>query len=138
MILENSGDDEFSLPDKKWSLIAYNDDGYSRISEDDYYNDSAIVLEPWARLEGHVFLDDKPLDNHNIVVNTKTKEIAGTLWQSYKLRTDSNGRFEIARIAPDKYSIGLQEENFEGFPLEIAEIEVVSGQMTSLTIECIQ
>ena len=137
MILEESGNYEFSRPEKKWSLIAYNEDGYRRISDSDYYDDSTIVLEPWGRLEGYVLLDNVPLKNHNIVVNPKTKEIAGTLWQSHKLRTDENGKFEVNRIAPENYWIGLPSENPEGFIPEIAEIEINSGQTINLTIECI-
>lgn len=66
-----------------------------RLRRSDYYNDSTVILDSWGRLEGFVIIDNEPLSNHNVVVNSKAKEITGTLWQSSRLRTDEQWNVNV-------------------------------------------
>jgi hypothetical protein len=137
-VADESGNFKFPEPEKDWTLVAYSDVGYHRVSRLDCQNDNNVVLRPWGRLKGSVALNQEPLKNHNVIVNPKAATITGLLWQSYKLRTDDTGRFEIDRIAPEKYWVGLPGDNPEGFVPEIAEVEIKAGETMELTIECTQ
>ncbi len=137
-VADESGSFKFPEPEKGWTLVAFSDVGYHRVSRLDFQNDNNVVLRPWGRLKGSVALNQEPLRNHNVIVNPKATTIAGLLWQSYKLRTDDTGRFEIDRIAPEKYWVGLPGDNPEGFVPEIAEVEIKAGETMELTIECTQ
>lgn len=128
----------FTFPDPKnaWTLIAYNDAGYCRVNKAKFMKNNSIQLLDWAGVHGSLLLDGIAMPNQSLVINSKTKNLTGDIWQSYKLRTDDNGIFELPRIAPGKYWIGLLGETDSVFVNEIAEIEIPVGETVKIDIKC--
>jgi len=104
----------FELPpqDEPFVLVVLHDRGHTQVTSEQFAKASAVRVAPWGRVEGVMFIDDKPADTKGV-----------QLWITHRLRdepgeprvqygfygnTDERGRFAFDRVPAGSYRVGSQ------------------------------
>ncbi len=108
----------FAPQGERYILIALHDRGFARI-EGDVDDDNEIALQPWARVEGTVYVDGRPAAREHVRLDFADDgmEIARNehrpiginpgrfLYYDYQAQADDKGHFLMDRVRPGKGKI---------------------------------
>src|SRR5262249_26216883 len=86
-------------------LVAAGDDGYADASQDEFARSGRLVLKPWGKIDGVVWVGDQPGVDQEIVYNNDISPRGGLhygLDYGYRTRTDARGRFAFDRVVPGR------------------------------------
>jgi beta-lactamase regulating signal transducer with metallopeptidase domain/thiol-disulfide isomerase/thioredoxin len=100
-------DGRFTLHPKvdKYLLVAASDAGYADASQDEFARSGKLLLKPWGKIEGVVWVGDRPGADQEIVYYGDISLRGGRhygLDYGYRTRTDARGRFAFDRVAPGR------------------------------------
>lgn len=103
-------------PGHEYLLLVLHDRGIARVPQSAFRRRSEIRLEPWAQIQGTVWIDGKPAANTAVRGNTLAKGYRdGRAWIEvfYETTTDAQGRFSLDRVAPGSLILGrvVTDEN---------------------------
>ena len=78
-----------------------------------------FVLQPWARVEGALFQDGKPVPDATIMLQPIRQQsaVAPNVQDNYQLRTDASGRFFLPRVPPIPSVISSWLSSWKDFPI---------------------
>ena len=92
--------DSFDLPTinaGKFGIVVFADQGYAIAKAEDLQNKSEIKLKPWARIEGHAMIGDKPAAGEKIKMFPEFKNSPWSFFD-YEAIVEPDGQFIIDRI----------------------------------------
>ena len=97
-------DGVFSFPPETSSalIVVLHDEGSARVTPEQLSPVPRVVLQPWARVEGRLLCRGKPIKNYELwlwpihLANPDAPRVSA----QYHTRTDANGEFVFARVAP--------------------------------------
>jgi thiol-disulfide isomerase/thioredoxin len=93
----------------KYLLVAASDGGYADATQDEFAKSSKLVLKPWGKIEGVVWIGARPGADEEVAYHADISLRGG---QYYNLgygngtRTDARGRFAFDRVAPGRGTVG--------------------------------
>jgi beta-lactamase regulating signal transducer with metallopeptidase domain/thiol-disulfide isomerase/thioredoxin/protocatechuate 3,4-dioxygenase beta subunit len=86
-------------------LVAACDAGYADASQDEFARSGKLVLKPWGKIEGMVWIGDRSGADQEIVYNNDISPRGGRYYgldYGYRTRTDARGRFAFDRVLPGR------------------------------------
>ena len=89
----------------KYLLVAAGDAGYADASQDEFARSGKLVLNPWGKIEGMVWIGDRPGAEQEIVYNSNISLRGGEYYgldYGYRTTTDGRGRFAFDRVVPGR------------------------------------
>src|SRR5262249_135085 len=92
----------------KYLLIAAGDAGYADASQDEFARSGKLVLKPWGKIEGMVWIGDRPGADQEIVYHGDISLRGGQYYgldYGYRTRTDARGRFAFDRVVPGRGTV---------------------------------
>jgi len=111
-------DGRFAFPaGEEWTdLVVRHTQGFAHVRSGAMPKDGRIVIQPWARVEGTLRVGDKPLADQQVSLRDEGMNVVPTtnpsntmqipvyapsnVLYSQTVRTDENGQFVFARVAP--------------------------------------
>jgi hypothetical protein len=88
---------------EKFLLIALSDAGYAHAFPDDFAKSGKLVLQPWGKIEGEVWIGRQPAPNEQVQFNPALFQRGGRTYNftyGYTTLTDQRGRFTFDRVVP--------------------------------------
>jgi RNA polymerase sigma factor (sigma-70 family) len=103
-------DGTFTLPRPAgaWQLVVLHEDGMAQLEPAEFAKSRVVVARPWGRIEGRLTALGKPLANEEVQIGEwqyAGDEIADCVRRDVSVRTDKDGRFAVATVAPGDYLI---------------------------------
>ena len=137
-----SPDGRFSLPPQRdaYVLVVPVETGIAVVPSAELRGDHTIQLKPWARVSGTLKIDGKPAVDSEcyVLIDEATHSEDGPyLDVRSHFKTDSNGRFEIARLMPGRHTIGQWVSNGVErriWFVNLATLDVKGGERFELKI----
>ena len=112
----SDGQFAFAPQGEPYILIVIHDLGYARVDDDATHDE--ILLQPWARVEGTLWVDGRPGVKEQVGISfddevigrdertwTPTDRAARYLYYDYKTETDDKGHFAFEHVRPGKAKI---------------------------------
>ncbi len=131
-------DGRFALHPKvdKYLLVAASDAGYADASQDEFAKSGKLVLKPWGKIEGVVWIGARPGTDEEIVYVGDISLRGGRhygLDYGYRTRTDARGRFAFDRVVPGRGTVvrSLNQNTAWGWH---EPVEVESGRTTRVRV----
>lgn len=120
-------------------LVATADAGIGSITNDSFNPSTPIKLAPFAKVRGTARIGSKPAANVTIRgwrADGTYEENRPNLTDGVSTKTDSEGRFELPRVAPGRWSIGRQIKTSDNSTSVASslQLEVTPGQTHDVTI----
>lgn len=142
--LTTGADGKFSFKTSAacYSIIARNQGGFATVTEQTFKNQSAIVLQPYGRVQGVVLEGKTPQPNKGVHISFPTRGSSGRqrvpmVLYNYFAQTDAQGRFVFETVQPGKawVDVALQTGNGEHYALDTSvPIEIKPGQTTRIQL----
>src|SRR5262249_51608893 len=111
----------------KYLLVAAGDAGYADASQDGFGRSGKLVLKPWGKIEGVVWIGARPGADEEVVYQPDLSPRGGRhygLDYGYRTRTDARGRFAFDRVVPGRGTAGRSlNQNTVWAWLEPVEVE---------------
>ncbi len=126
----------FAFPpqrDEPFLLIVTHNWGFAKVTRKQFEKSSEIRLKLWGRIEGQVFLGDKPDANRTLNFHAKLEDQRTfVLSSSYWAKTDAQGRFELEHVIPGPGSISrvVTTEYFNGPVPSSGQRRLASGTIS--------
>lgn len=88
-------------------LVAANDTGYAQVTQKEIAGSGQIQLQPWARIQGRLIRDGKPVSGYRIRMSPVRvgNSTALHFFARYHSTTDEKGEFVFERVAPGPVSL---------------------------------
>ncbi len=120
----------------KYLLVAAGDAGYADASQDEFARSGKLVLKPWGKIEGVVWIGDRPGADQEVLYQRDITQRGGRhygLDYGYRTRTDARGRFAFDRVAPSRgRALRVLNDNTAWGWQEPVEVE--SGRTTRVRV----
>ena len=90
-------------PGDKFLLMAISDAGYADASPDEFARSRKLVLQPWGRIEGEVWIGRQPAPKQQVEFQPGPFQRGGRWFvftYGYTTLTDQRGRFAFDRVVP--------------------------------------
>ncbi|MGA2256855.1 MAG: M56 family metallopeptidase, partial [Thermoguttaceae bacterium] len=146
LLARTGADGRFAIAPQSeaYILVALHDLGFGRIDGD--ANRNEITLQPWARIEGMVYVDGRPAAKEQVRINfdddgmnTARNPWGQTnpgryLYYDYQTQTDDKGHFVLVRVRPGSATISRfvkvsQEGMMSGWQdADTRAIDIIPGQ----------
>lgn len=111
---ETDDNGAFSFPPQDGNSIvfAYGEAGYVQSSGDELKANANLVLQPWASVEGVVFVGSKPAENERVSLhlNEPYNPDQPRIHFDYNALTDADGRFSFNRVISATFSVARMVE----------------------------
>ncbi|UCD56946.1 MAG: carboxypeptidase regulatory-like domain-containing protein, partial [Candidatus Hydrogenedentota bacterium] len=109
LTVKTMADGHFSFPPETdpFLLVVSDDAGYAEVTQKEWASSNQIQLEPWARIEGKLLQDGKPIAGHRIrlyPIRVGNSE-APHFFSRYYATTNADGEFIFERVAPGPASL---------------------------------
>jgi len=151
LLARTDADGRFAIApqDEPYILVAMHDLGFGRIDGD--ANRNEITLQPWARIEGTVYVDGRPAAKEQVRINFDDDGMniallpwgqtnpGRYLYYDYQTQTDDNGHFALDRVRPGSAKISRfvkvsQKGMMSGWQdADTRAIDIIPGQ--TLTVD---
>jgi beta-lactamase regulating signal transducer with metallopeptidase domain/peroxiredoxin len=95
----------FKPPGDQFLLIAASDGGYADASPEEFAKSGKLVLQPWGKIEGGVWIGRRPASNQQIDYNPGPFVRGGRTYAfsyGYSTFSDQQGRFAFDRVVPGR------------------------------------
>jgi peroxiredoxin len=108
------GAGRFELPpqDESFVLVVLHDRGHAQVTSEQFAKDPAVRVAAWGRVEGGMFIDDKPADTKGVQlwIPQSLRDTSGEPRVQYGFygNTDEQGRFSFDRVPAGSYRVGSQ------------------------------
>jgi uncharacterized GH25 family protein len=129
----------FSLPAVLPSptIVAVHAEGFAEVTGDQLATNAVIVLEPWGKVEGTVWLSHDVGTNEGVMV----ADVAGPGginfdWSEFKADTDSQGRFSFSSVPPGQRQVVrlIPQGNGSWMWADQTPVTVKPGQTTEIKV----
>jgi RNA polymerase sigma factor (sigma-70 family) len=134
-----SGDGSFAFPaqEREWQIVVVHADGYAFAERASGNTHRPLQLQPWARVSGTVWSEDKPVAFAHVRLASWTASPSWqrqSVFQSESASTDANGHFAFTHVMPGPLFVARQWtgriECLANYALDRAE----AGKVTSVDI----
>ncbi len=142
----NSGKDgSFSLPSVENArfIIALNEEGFAKMSVEDFKASHKITLQKWGRIEGDLQINHHPGTNESVSLQGEPDSTRGIglIYENsaFQARTDDQGHFVITFVPPGGAQLdrlipaGSHAYNHR----HLGDIDVKAGETTTVHFESI-
>ncbi|HUW17994.1 MAG TPA: carboxypeptidase regulatory-like domain-containing protein [Sedimentisphaerales bacterium] len=138
-IIATGANGRFSFPPQTetYLLVAVGDEGYAKVTEEDFEWAGHIILQPWGRVEGVVRIGGKPGAKEDLWLDSElpAKYAVPRVRCDYQTVSDAQGKFVFERVVPgtarvvhEKRRVGQMSDS------RVAPVEVVAGETVSVVI----
>ncbi|MHC4638796.1 MAG: redoxin domain-containing protein [Planctomycetota bacterium] len=130
----------FSLPaqTEDYLLVVLHDSGYAEVSSGQFSEDTKIVLQPWGRVVGEVYIGNTPGADEQVSLfyDWRYQEKDTFVRYLYKTSADANGFFVLNRVIPGNAKIGrdIQIESYRTVAANSEWLEIQSGQTAAVQL----
>jgi protocatechuate 3,4-dioxygenase beta subunit len=137
---ETGPDGRFFFPPQAetYLLVVLADQGYTEVTDEKLKSSQDIKIKPWARVEGLLYVGDKPAAYREVFVKyTKIHDHNNPLFEyEYSTETDTNGFFEFDSVPPGRVQIGrlLRLSTRVTSPSHVTNVNLKPGQTLNVTI----
>ena len=125
------------VPDPKL-LVAITPAGYGEIGWAEFQQTKTIVLQPFGRIEGTLYVSGKPAEGQGLLLNLAEPGAGGLSadWNAFKVETDKDGKFVVNQVpAGDRSLVRLiQTTPNSWMHSHRTQVEVLPGQTTTVNI----
>ncbi|MHC4123800.1 MAG: carboxypeptidase-like regulatory domain-containing protein [Planctomycetota bacterium] len=131
---------QFSIPPQteSYKLAVVHDDGYAEVNDFEFEQDRNIVLIPWSRIEGTLFIGKNVGKNERIHLSYDTPHIkdAPRVWYHYEAHTDTNGQFILKNVHQGQARVSriIKTSNASIVYANSEQVEVPPGKTVYVTI----
>lgn len=129
----------FVPPVSAYTLVVLGEQGFAKVTSQEFTADQTITVSPWGRIEGTLRIGAKP-DAGKFVVflpqSRREQQEQPRLDFEYEVQTDENGRFVFPQVLPGKGTVAratLIDDRARRFSYHI-DVEVKSGQTARVQI----
>lgn len=109
LIAKTTAQGRFSFPPETdpFLLVVANDTGYAQVTQKEIAGSGRIQLQPWARIEGKLLRDGKPVTGYRIRLSPVRVGNSSALhfFARYHSTTNEKGEFIFERVAPGPVSL---------------------------------
>jgi hypothetical protein len=109
LIAKTTAQGRFSFPPETdpFLLVVANDTGYAQVTQKEIAGSGRIQLQPWARIEGKLLRDGKPVTGYRIRLSPVRvgNSSAPHFFAQYHSTTNEKGEFIFERVAPGPVSL---------------------------------
>ncbi len=142
-ITDSKGRFAYTPPLNDYLVVAIHDKGFAYVRSGEFESNPAIVLQPWGKVEGTLYVGSKPGAGERISLspqiqwdynNNEPRFHAG-----YSTLTDEKGQFQISRVIPGPTNVSRVQVIRRGSygqhkNLLSEKIEVLSGELTEVIL----
>jgi hypothetical protein len=140
-VAHTDSDGAFNLPAVLPSptIVAVHEEGFAEITGDQLATNATVVLEPWGKVEGTLWLTQDVGTNEEVmIVDSTGTEVSGINfdWSIFKTDTDDQGRFSFSFVPPGKRQVVrlIQQDNRSWMWADQTPVTVKPGQTTEVKI----
>lgn len=109
LVAKTNTQGHFSFPPEKdpFLLVVVNDMGYAEVTQKEIADSGQIQLKPWAKIEGKLLQDGKPVTGYRIRLSPVRvgNSTALHFFPRYSATTNGKGEFTFERVAPGPVSL---------------------------------
>ncbi|HOK67481.1 MAG TPA: carboxypeptidase regulatory-like domain-containing protein [Anaerohalosphaeraceae bacterium] len=122
-----------SAVQKPYRLLVCEKDGWAMAEDSLFEKEPVLRLQPWSRVEGRFFVQNKPSPNQILILSCLVESDAlQRAWSnSYRVTTDAQGRFFCSRLFPGQITISrlLPSDEIDTIhSVQLTKIQVKPGQ----------
>ena len=102
----------------EYLLVVIHDQGFANVTSEELAANSQVKLTAWARLEGTVRRNSKPIANEPLSVEALETLGSKHIFINFRSRTttDVNGNFAFAKLKPGKWQLNELSESKKSIP----------------------
>ncbi len=135
---DTDGRFRFEPPVSPYMIVVLSEQGYAKITQDEFVTSQTVTISPWGRIEGTLRIGAKPgIDKAVAFLPRPSREVEQPRIQfEYEIQTDKDGNFVFSRVLPDEgvvtraIPINARARRFS----HSVSVEVKSGQVTRVQI----
>ena len=125
--------------ESNYAIVVATDDGYA----EKYYGPGVaagdLILKPWARVEGILFQEGKPVADASIMLSP-IRQLGGEnphVQDKFQTRTDTLGRFVFSKAPPVPSTVSSLLTSWQDYPItsnQILPIELKPGETKTVNL----
>ena len=124
----------------EYLLVVIHDQGFANVTSEELAANSQVKLTAWARLEGTVRRNSKPIANEPLSVDALETLGSKHIFINFRSRTttDANGNFAFAKLKPGKWQLNELSESKKSIPNSQQRRDVVNlmaGETLKISID---
>jgi hypothetical protein len=92
----------FEPPITPYVIVVVCEQGYARVTPDEFATSKTITLSPWGHIEGTLRIGSQPGADRLVAFlhESRSQEERPRVYLDYKVRTDEDGHFAFTRVFP--------------------------------------
>ena len=119
-------------------LIAISPAGYGEISWAEFQQTKTIVLQPFGRIEGTLYVSGKPAEGQGVFLSLSDPGPGGLNadWNAFKVDTDKDGKFVLNDVPPGERAVVrlIQTAPNSWMHSHRTPVEVLPGQTATVNL----
>lgn len=122
---------------EEYLLVAVADEGFAKVTDEEFESTGSMTLEPWGRVEGVVRIGGEAPAYEEVFLSSKKKFKSGIpdVYYQYRAVTDAEGGFVFDKVPAGTVDVAFRRKHAGAVAYSLVEpVEVVAGSTVTVSL----